>query len=100
MSEKQTVMANEINVSAGIYSDFVCKKHTYLYHVAQILTLFNLVLVTRIIFYDNMQTQALVGNFTNTICIFYQSTPLQFLSSLHVSVLIGPSSGDVHISKL
>jgi hypothetical protein len=35
-----------------------------------------------------------------TICICNQSRPLQFLLSLHVSVLIGPSSGDVHISKL
>jgi hypothetical protein len=34
------------------------------------------------------------------ICIFNQSTPLQFLLSLQVSLVIVPSSGDVHISKL
>jgi hypothetical protein len=34
------------------------------------------------------------------ICMFNQSTPLQFLLSLHVSVIIGPSSGDVHMLKL
>jgi hypothetical protein len=39
-------------------------------------------------------------NLLTTICIFNQLTPLQFLLSLHVSVLIGPSSGDFYISKL
>jgi hypothetical protein len=37
---------------------------------------------------------------TNIIHTLKQSTPLHFLLSRHVSVLIGPSSGDVHKSKL
>lgn len=36
---------------------------------------------------------------SNIICIYNQSTQLQVLSSLHVLVLIGSFSGDVHISK-
>jgi hypothetical protein len=32
--------------------------------------------------------------------VFNQSTPLQFLFILHVSVLIEPASGDAHMSKL